>query len=414
MKQDIHDLLRNLVEDSELPPSPEVAVSDASRRKVDAIVEKMNQEQQDARTMPKPVYDRPPSRKRPPVAAPDPVSHFSEEPSQNPVVRMHDRLLQDALPQPDADRKPTQKSGKKNEKSRQKKQKKNSAESAPKKNFHIEIKDELPPDIPRDTTVADRLKQEKLQAVLAATPPRTPEQLRQEKVKKRAAQIKKQMQLHKEAPQLPASEPEEPIPAWEEKLSEFSEIAETENSEQLRFLKETESPGIPALSEIPEIPEISGEDAGLEQFSESLGEVETDSPEIQNAESRPAGKPKKKSGKNKKKKKQKKSAGKGLIGRISSFWEKVFTKDTSGLKEQQEAPDSIPAASGPDSEEQVFYHPPEKITEVQMHSGPEPQNLQKPNLDFTPTASFETVTMPAVKPKTKKKVSVSKRKKTIS
>ncbi|MBR1554665.1 MAG: hypothetical protein IJ644_04645 [Oscillospiraceae bacterium] len=425
MKRELHDLLRNLVDDSDLPPSPEISVSEESRQKVDAIVEKMNREQASAPTVPKPVYDAPPSRKRPPVVTPDPVSHFSEEPSQNPVVRMHDRLLGDALPQPDFERKPVSDAEQKHKKSKHKKRKKTKAETAPetakpKKNFHIEIRDELPSDVPRDTSIADRLKQEKLEAVLAATPPRTPEQIRKDKIRRRAEEIRRKM---KQAvlppdplPEQEIPEPEEEIPAWEDALSEFSKIAETEHSAQLKFLRETESPELPALSEMPEIPAASREDAGLKQMSERLSDVTLEESETAGTEfsetesSRKSGKKNKKSKKHKKSQKNKKMAKKGFIGRIFAFWEKVFTRDTAHIKEPspKELPVPNPEVSEPE-EEPVFYQPPEKVTEV--HIRPEqPPEEQEMNLDFSVTATFRTVSMQAVRPKEKKKVPVSRKK----
>ena len=419
MKRELHDLLRNLVDDSELPPSPEITVSEESRQKVDAIVEKMNREQASAPASPKPVYDAPPARKRPPVVAPDPVSHFSEEPSQNPVVRMHDRLLGDALPQPDFQRKPASGTEQKHKKTKHKKRKKTKAErlpeeSQPKKKFHIEIKDELPPDVPRDTSIADRLKQEKLEAVLASTPPRTPEQIRKEKIRRRADEIRRKMKqavLPPEPfPEQELPEPEEEIPAWEDALSEFSQIAETENSAQLKFLRETESPELPALSEIPDIPSASGEDAGLKQMSEELSDVTLEDSETPAPE--PPAKPKKKKKKSKNQKKSensKKPAKKGFIGKISAFWEKIFTRDTAELKEKHHQKASVQKPEIPETEEEpVFYQPPEKVTEVHIHPE-QPQEEQKMNLDFSVTATFKTVSMPAVKPKEKKKVPVSKR-----
>ncbi|MBE6875627.1 MAG: hypothetical protein E7496_02705 [Ruminococcus sp.] len=425
MKREFHDLLRNLVDDSELPPSPEIAVSEESRQKVDAIVEKMNRERTSAPTAPKPVYDAPPSRKRPPVVTPDPVSHFSEEPSQNPVVRMHDRLLEDALPQPDADRKPLPKTEQKPTKTKHKKKKKLQTESLsdtvqPKKNFHIEIKDELPPDVPRDTSIADRLKQEKLEAVLASTPPRTPEQIRKEKVRKRAEEIRRKMKQAVLPPEpLPEQvlpEPEEEIPAWEDALSEFSQIAETENSAQLKFLRETKSPEIPALSEIPDIPFTSGEDAGLKQMSEQLSDVTLEESEISDTEhaksevTKKSRKKNKKSKKHKKTKKSAKSVKKGFISKIADFWKKIFTRDTAQLKEPLPKEETAPNPEASEmKEEPVFYQPPEKVTEV--HIQPEqPKEEQKMNLDFSVTATFKTVSMPAVRPKEKKKVSVAKKK----
>lgn len=426
MKREIHDLLRNLVDDSELPPSPEIAVSEESRQKVDAIVEKMNREQGSAPKAPKPVYNAPPTRKRPPVVAPDPVSHFSEEPSQNPVVRMHDRLLGDALPQPDFQRKPVSKTEQKHKKSKHKKRRKAKTDAIPeqenpKNKFHIEIKDELPPDVPRDTTIADRLKQEKLEAVLAATPPRTPEQIRKEKIRRRAEEIHRKM---KQAvlppaplPEQEISEPEEEIPAWEDALSEFSRIAENENSAQLKFLRETESPDLPALSDMPEIPATSGEDAGLQEMSEELSDVTLEETETVDAEisksshSKKSGKKKsKKSEKSRKAKKNQKKTKKSFIGKISAFWEKIFTRDTAQMKTSppKEKLSPVPEKTEPE-EEQVFYQPPEKVTEVHMQTQ-QPEEEQKMNLDFSVTATFRTVSMPAVKAKEKKKVPVSKKK----
>ena len=134
MKRELRDLLHNLVDDAEHLPEPKVNVSEASRKKVNEIADSLNREQQPE--SPKPVYDKPPTRKRPPVITPDPVSHFSETPSQNPAVRMHDRLLEGALPKPDTERKPTQKAENKSSKKKHKKVKAAPETSKPKKNFY--------------------------------------------------------------------------------------------------------------------------------------------------------------------------------------------------------------------------------------------------------------------------------------
>lgn len=409
MKREIHDLLHNLVDDSETIPEPEVEVSEASRQKVDAIVEKMNQEKSDSQSMPKPVYNKPPKRRRPLVKAPDPVSHFTEEPSQNPVVRMHDRLLEDALPSPDPEKKPVPKSESEIKKSKSKsKKKKNTAEtSRPKKEFRIEIKEELPPDIPRDTTVADRLKQEQLEAVLAATPPKTPEQLRKEKIKRHAAEIKKQMKENKNKKPVPepvpeVSEPEETIPEWEDALSEFSETAEKENSAQLEFLKKTEETEVPALSEIPDIPEHSGEDTALTEMSEELaGEVI---------------KPKKKKKKKKKasdteksekkpekteEKSEKKSEKKKTTGKFSSFFGNLFGQKPDVPEEDSENPEQKPRKNR-------VYQPPEKITEVLIAPGSVQNEEKKHNLSFAEHTGKETLAVTGVKKK--KKTIVSRKK----
>ncbi|MDE7121961.1 MAG: hypothetical protein K2O42_07365, partial [Oscillospiraceae bacterium] len=88
-------LLQNLTGDAEIPDETSRA-SEASRQKVDQIVKKLNQEQREPVPESKPVYSKPPKRRKV-LTAPVPVEHFSEEPSQNPAVRMHDRLLQDAM-----------------------------------------------------------------------------------------------------------------------------------------------------------------------------------------------------------------------------------------------------------------------------------------------------------------------------
>ncbi|MDE6657737.1 MAG: hypothetical protein K2J88_04045, partial [Oscillospiraceae bacterium] len=199
-EHEIKELLQGLVPEDENLMKNISTASERSRQHVDKIVEKMNQEQEQITPVPKPVYSKPPKRKRV-VTEPEPVSHFSEEPSQNPVVRMHDRLLEDAMPKPDIERKPTKIIEKKvNSKSDKKKIKTNS-DSQPKlakKNFRIEIKEELPPDIPRDTRVVDKIRQEQLEKALASVPPKTPEQIRKEQVQKRAAKIREQMKIQAE------------------------------------------------------------------------------------------------------------------------------------------------------------------------------------------------------------------------
>lgn len=286
MKRNIHelnDLLHGLVKDAELPEETS-NVSEASRQRINEIVAEMNQAQEESVSMPKPVYSKPPKRKRV-LKTPEPVSHFSEEPSQNPVVRMHDRLLQDAMPQPDAERKPVPKAEKKlkNKSSKKKKKAKSdlSQEKVTKKEFHIEIKEELPPDIPRDTTVADYIRQKQLEKTLASVPPRTPEQIRKEKVRKKAIKIREQMKQQEElikqqefAIQVPDSVPkQEEIPAWEDTLSE---LAEKTSAEELQVFEDAEQLKMPVLSDMPELPETSSEDTGLLKIAEKLKEVISD------------------------------------------------------------------------------------------------------------------------------------------
>ena len=403
MKREIRDLLHNLVDDSETIPEPEVKVSAASRRKVDAIIEKMDQEKADAQAMPKPVYNKPPKRRRPPVNPPEPVSHFTEEPSQNPVVRMHDRLLEDALPSPDPEKKPVQKSESKSKS----KKKKNTAESSkPKKEFRIEIKEELPPDIPRDTTVADRLKQEQLEAVLAATPPKTPEQLRKEKVRKHAAEIKKQMKENKNKKPVPepvqeAPEPEEVIPEWEDELSEFSQNAEKENSAQLRFLKEKENSEIPTLSNIPDIPEHSGEDTALVKMSQELGE---ETPKPKKKKKKKKKKPDAKKSENKSEEKipeDKKPEKKKSSGKLSAFFGNLFGQKSDASEEKSEDQDKK-------NQQKNIYQPPEKTTEVLISPDSAQNTEKKHDLSFAENTKKDTLAVTGTKKN--KKTIVSRKK----
>ncbi|MDE6088879.1 MAG: hypothetical protein K2G25_10935 [Oscillospiraceae bacterium] len=255
---ELKSLLQNLAGDTEIPDE-ESKASEASRQKVDQIVKKINQEQSKPVPESKPVYSKPPKHKKI-LKAPVPVEHFSEEPSQNPAVRMHDRLLQDAMPKPDPERRPRNSvnpdSHKNSSKNSNKKSGKNSGktgerpeqkttEKKVKKSFHIQI-GELPPDIPRDTSVADRIREEQLAQTLAAVPPKTPEQLRKEQVRKRALKIREQIRLQEElarqavmSRELPSSEPEEDIPAWEDKLAELSEKNSENSADQLRIFSDS-------------------------------------------------------------------------------------------------------------------------------------------------------------------------------
>lgn len=255
---ELKSLLQNLAGDTEIPDEA-LPVSEASRQKVDQIVAEINQEQGEPVPEPRPVYSRPPRHKKI-LRAPVPVEHFSEEPSQNPAVRMHDRLLQDAMPKPDPERRPRRmadqdiinqnnlnnlnknniKKTRKSGKSRKAGEKNNH-----KKIFHIQI-GELPPDIPRDTSVADRLREEQLAQTLASVPPQTPEQRRKEQVRKRALKIREQIRLQEElalqesqSREIPSPEPEEDIPAWEDKLAEFLEKHSENSADQLRIFNDS-------------------------------------------------------------------------------------------------------------------------------------------------------------------------------
>lgn len=242
--------MQNLAGDAELP-SEKSQASAAARQKVDQIVEAINQEQEQPVPVPRPVYSKPPKHKKI-LTAPVPVQHFSDKTSQNPAVRMHDRLLQDAMPKPDPERKPRRAVQNISQKTTSVKNKAKNQKS--RKLFHIEI-GELPPDIPRDTSVADRIRQEQLEKTLAAVPPKTPEQIRKEQVRKRALEIRERMRQQEElAAQTQTPEPEEDIPAWEEQLAAVSEKNSEIFSDQLQVFEQAEI--IPDIASTPSVTEV--------------------------------------------------------------------------------------------------------------------------------------------------------------
>ncbi len=154
------------------PPAPKKPVaSEAARSRVEEIMRSVEEEsslRKAAQPAKPPVQPLP---KRGPVPVPPPISHFTDVPSQNPAVRMRDRLDEISLPMIDAERKPNQiiPPKPKEEPPKKKKRKKKPAEQTrifntkqpvpaaeetpelPKRKVvHIEVPDELPPDIPRE------------------------------------------------------------------------------------------------------------------------------------------------------------------------------------------------------------------------------------------------------------------------
>ncbi len=172
--------------DASPPPPPaeepkRSAASEHSMRRVEEIMRRVEQESSMKKASEAQKRQDMTIPRREPVPVPPPVSHFTDEPSQNPAVRMRDRLDETALPMLDAERKPNQiiepkpkpeqaqKPRKKKKRPQnpdaQKKQPQNLAEAAqpvsadipaPQKEQrrtvpHINIPDELPPDVPRDS-----------------------------------------------------------------------------------------------------------------------------------------------------------------------------------------------------------------------------------------------------------------------
>lgn len=178
---DIDALLNGLLGDTKVAPTAGTtpqpapkrsAASDEARRRVEEIMRSVDLEssRKKAQAQTGPAVQTIPRRE--PVVVPEPISHFSDEPSQNPAVRMHDRLDEVSLPMIDTERKPTQiiPPKPKPEPQRKKKRKKRPAQEAdktkifpaeqkpvteeavrpaekPKRKIpHIEVPDEFPPD----------------------------------------------------------------------------------------------------------------------------------------------------------------------------------------------------------------------------------------------------------------------------
>ena len=101
-----NSLLQEISDQEKKLPEPPPASEDAQRR-----AEQIAQDVEDDGSWQIPPEEPKPVRPKPlhaPVIVPPPISHFTDEPSQNPAVRMRDRLEEDALPKPDTTRKPTQ------------------------------------------------------------------------------------------------------------------------------------------------------------------------------------------------------------------------------------------------------------------------------------------------------------------
>ncbi len=183
-------LLSGLLGDKNADPKPQndstsgktSAASEESRRRVEEIMRNVERESDKRKSEEQSRPKVQPLPKREPVVVPPPISHFSEEPSQNPAVRMRDRLDETALPMLDSERKPTQViPPKPKPESAPKKKKKRPAPqpsvdipappTPPKRSVpHIVVPDELPPDIPRETAVsaADEERRKKLEAIRRA------------------------------------------------------------------------------------------------------------------------------------------------------------------------------------------------------------------------------------------------------
>lgn len=222
MSKQIDNLLDSLIKeidakDGHPAPKEPKPVSAEARGRAEAIAKGVNKSY---RRPPEPVKQSIPAPRIKPVVEPDPVSHFTEEPSMDPAIRMHDRLDESTLPAPDAERRPTQIMDIDGGNRKRRKRRTSGARSipappeAPKRKIpHINVPDELPPDVAN----------EPYQAPAAPEPDAEREAL----VRSRAEKIREQLKQRtlEETPIIPP-------PSAEEIDDMLSDLEQPEPSEE--------------------------------------------------------------------------------------------------------------------------------------------------------------------------------------
>ncbi len=282
MNHDIDQLLNVLLGDpkptaappktSSTAPRTRSAASEESLRRVEEIMRSVELEssRRRAEQPPKKEYPKP---QHEPVVVPAPISHFSLEPSQDTAVRMRDRLDESALPMIDSDKKPSQiipPKPKAEPPKKKRKRKKNPvqqpvitepmqtqqdipapASEMPKRKIpHIVIPDELPPDIPRDTTIADEIKRRQQEQKPDEAQPE-PETVSAEPAETQALE---EPAKPEPAVRLSVNEKANLIRQRMRQLQEEQTLEELHSSEEKASATESESPEIeendaPALAE---------------------------------------------------------------------------------------------------------------------------------------------------------------------
>lgn len=216
MSKEIDNLLDNLIKEIDLqdgqpaPKEPKPASTEAKNR-AEAIAKDVNKSY---RRPPEPVKQSIPAPQINPVVEPEPTSHFTDEPSSDPAIRMHDRLDESTLPAPDADRRPNQImdiDGRKSAKPRRKKSTRSMpapAETPKRKIPHINVPDELPPDVTSDY---DKDTADVLRDTTPITKTVEEDPVRDEFVRSRAEKIREQLKKNtlEETPIIPPPSAEE-------------------------------------------------------------------------------------------------------------------------------------------------------------------------------------------------------------
>ncbi|MCR5718888.1 MAG: hypothetical protein K6F80_07630 [Oscillospiraceae bacterium] len=253
----LDDLLREIdAQDGEETAAPKPASQEAVKR-AEAIVSGVNQSY---RRPPEPVRTGIPAPNIKEVIEPEPTSHFSDERSLDPAIRMHDRLDESSLPGIDAERRPTQirnMSGTGTASRPAGKRSLPTPPEAPKRKIpHINVPDELPPDVTETPLPAPKppAKQE--------TDPE-----REALVKSRAEKIREQLRKRtlEETPIIP--------PPSEEEIDNMIDGIEYPNGHPKT--EEEKSSIFSYLHQVLGVEE--GEDAPAEKETDAFDETEEDS-----------------------------------------------------------------------------------------------------------------------------------------
>ena len=269
MSKEIDNLLDNLIKEIDAkegypaPKEPEAPkpTSEEAREKAEAIAKGVNKSY---RRPPEPVRQSIPAPKITPVVEPEPVSHFSNQRPTDPAIIMHDRLDEDSLPAPDAERRPTQimdMDGKsKKRKKRGKKQNRSipAPPEQPKRNIpHIQVPDEFPPDPALQPAPAEQ------SAKPQTAEPVDPE--REALVRSRAEKIREQLKKRtlEETPIIPPPSAEE----IDDMLSGLEHPDDT-----------AEAAGQSAAEENENIFEYLNQVLGVEEQEQAEKEQDTDRP----------------------------------------------------------------------------------------------------------------------------------------
>lgn len=198
----LQSLLREIPETKPKPSAPPKPTEEAVRQ-AEKIVQDV-EEDKSWQIPPAPPKPEKPAPQHEPVIVQPAISHFTDEPSQNPAIRMHDRLDETALPKPDIERRPTQILEAKPKTAAKKKKRKKPAvkpeEAAqPKRKIpHINIPDELPPDIQDEQPTDERHEQVRSRAEMIR------EQLRR-RAEEESGEITPEGNASLTPPELPAA-----------------------------------------------------------------------------------------------------------------------------------------------------------------------------------------------------------------